>query len=112
MSQRCKWHWGPRADTRCNSGWRSTDRMFGKFNEELEALRSWRLERGRTHVVMESTGPYWKPIFQHSGRQPCGGAGQQVKARRGHKTDWQDCAGLTDFCLSCGPQINFTIQNQ
>jgi len=22
--------------------------------------------------------------------------GEQVKARRGHKTDWKDCAGLGD----------------
>jgi transposase len=41
----------------------SEKRLFGTFNADLEALRSWLLERGCTHVVMESTGPYWKPIF-------------------------------------------------
>ncbi len=38
-------------------------RMFGTFNADLEVLRTWLLEHQCTHVAMESTGPYWKPIF-------------------------------------------------
>jgi hypothetical protein len=30
---------------------------------ELEAMKQWLLAAGCTHVVMESTGSYWKPIF-------------------------------------------------
>ena len=36
----------------------SEKRLFGTFNADLGALRIWLLDRGCTHVVMESTGPY------------------------------------------------------
>jgi transposase len=29
----------------------------------LIALRNWLLERGCTHVAMESTGVYWRPVY-------------------------------------------------
>jgi transposase len=29
----------------------------------LEGLRQWLKAEGVTHVVMESTGPYWAPMF-------------------------------------------------
>src|SRR4051794_29324761 len=38
-------------------------RRFGTFNEDLERLRLWLEDEGCTHAVMESTGSYWKPIF-------------------------------------------------
>jgi len=38
-------------------------RKFLSLNNELEQLREWLHETGCTHVVMESTGSYWKPIF-------------------------------------------------
>ena len=38
-------------------------RKFLTLNQELERLREWLHENGCTHVVMESTGSYWKPIF-------------------------------------------------
>jgi len=74
-------------------------RMFGTFNTDLEALRSWLLENQCTHVVMESTGPYWKPIFNilEDSVVVILANGEQVKARRGHKTDWKDCVGLADL---------------
>ncbi len=74
-------------------------RLFGTFNEDLKTLRCWLLERGCTHVVMESTGPYWKPIFNilEGALVVILANGEQVKARRGHKTDWKDCAGLADL---------------
>jgi hypothetical protein len=37
--------------------------MFGTINAELEALREWLQEQGCTHIAMESTGPYWRPVF-------------------------------------------------
>ena len=48
---------------------------------------------------MESTGPYWKPIFNilEAAIVVVLANGEQVKARRGHKTDWKDCAGLADL---------------
>lgn len=37
---------------------------FGTFHDELQRLRDWLLERGCTHVAMESTGVYWMPVYQ------------------------------------------------
>jgi hypothetical protein len=30
---------------------------------DLEALRDWLRERGVSHVAMESTGVFWKPVY-------------------------------------------------
>lgn len=38
-------------------------RRFGTMMSELEQLRDWLVRENCTHVVMESTGSYWKPIF-------------------------------------------------
>jgi transposase len=38
-------------------------RRFGTTAQELLALRDWLEERGVTHVAMESTGLYWKPVY-------------------------------------------------
>jgi transposase len=36
---------------------------FGTMTVDLLALSDWLLEAGITHVAMESTGEYWKPVF-------------------------------------------------
>jgi transposase len=38
-------------------------RTFGTMTAELLALGDWLAEGGVTHVAMESTGVYWKPIW-------------------------------------------------
>lgn len=38
-------------------------RSFGTMSEDLLALREWLLAAGCTCVAMESTGSFWKPIF-------------------------------------------------
>ena len=37
-------------------------RHFGTMTADLEALRDWLLELGVSHIGMESTGVYWKPV--------------------------------------------------
>jgi transposase len=37
-------------------------RSFGTMRQDLAALRAWLLEKGVTHVGMEGTGVYWRPI--------------------------------------------------
>lgn len=71
-------------------------RKFGTFNADLEALRAWLAEEGCTHAVMESTGPYWKPVFNvlEGSVTIVLANGQDVKGRKGHKTDWADCRWL------------------
>ena len=75
-------------------------RKFGTFNAELNRLRQWLLESSCTHVVMESTGSYWKPVYavlEDSGIKVILANGEDVKARRGHKTDWNDCQFLANL---------------
>ncbi len=38
-------------------------KTFGTTTLGLESLKSWLIERNATHVAMESTGIYWKPVF-------------------------------------------------
>ena len=75
-------------------------RKFGTVRHELEALRKWLQAEGCTHVVMESTGVYWKPVLnvlendpQYSLRILLANP-QQVKAVTGHKTDPHDARWL------------------
>lgn len=44
-------------------GYQSFLKKFGTTLAELEALTAWLLGLGITHVAMESTGVYWKPVF-------------------------------------------------
>lgn len=72
-------------------------RRFSTINEDLERLRQWLAEQGVTHVAMESTGSYWRPIHNvlDDGRLEIVLANsQQVKNLRGHKTDANDARWL------------------
>jgi hypothetical protein len=37
-------------------------RSFGTMSDDLQQLSEWLAEHGVTHVAMESTGSYWKPL--------------------------------------------------
>lgn len=37
---------------------------FSTFHDDLEAMRDWLKEMGVTHVAMEATGEYWKPVYE------------------------------------------------
>lgn len=68
-------------------------RQFSTFNQELKQLGDWLLSVQCTHIAMESTGSYWKPLFNllESHFTILLVKPEQVKARKGHKTDWLDC---------------------
>src|SRR5919201_1079299 len=38
-------------------------RSFGTTTAAIEELSAWLREGGITHVAMESTGVYWRPVF-------------------------------------------------
>src|SRR5207245_10479349 len=42
---------------------RKEKRRFGTFTHDLLQLADWLGESGVTHVAMESTGVYWKPVW-------------------------------------------------
>lgn len=71
---------------------RTQKRRFGTIVSELESLRDWLKQEGVTHVVMESTASYWKPVFNvlEADLQVYLANPQEVKNRKGHKTDDKD----------------------
>jgi transposase len=77
---------------------REEARKYGTNTASLQQLRDWLSSRGCTHVVMESTGAYWKPIFnvleETPGMQVVLANAQQVRNLRGHKTDPSDSRWL------------------
>lgn len=71
-------------------------REFSTFNTDLEAMKRWLVQAGCTHVIMESTGPYWKPVFNilEDSLAVCLANAEDVKGRKGHKTDRRDAKWL------------------
>jgi transposase len=67
-------------------------RTFGTTTRELLSLREWLLSEGCTHVAMESTGVYWKPVYAileggEGGLEIVVANAQHVKKVPGRKTD-------------------------
>jgi len=79
--------------------WHQEKQTFGTMTMDLLQLSDWLLGHGVTHVAMESTGEYWKPVFnilennleiilvnaQHSSKVP------------GRKTDQGDAEWLAEL---------------
>lgn len=69
-------------------------RRFKTFTANLLALGSWLKATGVTHVAMESTGVYWKPVYsvleEVGGLQLIVGNAQHMKNVPGRKTDQKD----------------------
>lgn len=81
-------------------GRRQQTRSFGTTTAELKELRDWFLSLSVTHVAMESTGSYWKPIFnllEESGVEVMVVNAAHVKAVPGRKTDVNDAQWLADL---------------
>src|SRR5579863_3051927 len=75
-------------------------RSFGTTTRELVQLRAWLLGEGCTHVAMESTGVYWKPVYAvlEGGELEILVANpQQVKKVPGRKTDVKDAEWIADL---------------
>src|SRR4051795_4046980 len=74
-------------------------RTFGTMTDDLLALGDWLAEGGCTHVAMESTGVYWKPIYNllESRFTLLLVNAQHSKAVPGRKTDVRDCEWIADL---------------
>jgi transposase len=88
---------------RVGARWQTT-RTFRTFYGDLLAMARWLVvERGVTHMAMESTGPYWWPVY--SALREVGGPGvtievvnaAHVKAVPGRKTDVKDSQWLAEL---------------
>ncbi len=74
-------------------------RTFGTFTHELLALADWLAEQQVTHIALESTGVYWKPIWNLLEDRfalllvnP-----RHIKAVPGRKTDVHDAEWLAEL---------------
>jgi transposase len=74
-------------------------RTFGSTTRELVSLREWLQSEGCTHVAMESTGVYWKPVYAilEGAFQMVVANAQQVKKVPGRKTDVKDAEWIADL---------------
>jgi len=74
-------------------------RTFPTMSENLEALAGWLQGLGVTQVAMESTGVYWKPVYNLlDGRFAILVVNaEHVKALAGRKTDVQDAERIADL---------------
>jgi transposase len=80
-----------------------TKRRFSTMTKGLLQLRDWREENDCKEVVMESTGVYWKPIYNILGDYAniTLANARQVKNLPGRKTDVSDSEWLAQMPL-CG----------
>lgn len=76
-------------------------KVYGTFRMDLIRMRVWLKQLRVTEIAMESTGVYWRPIWNVLEEQgferlllvnPV-----QVKALRGRKTDGRDCRRIAEF---------------
>jgi transposase len=74
-------------------------RTFSTMTVDLLGLSDWLLVCGCTHVAMESTGDYWKPVFNmlEGTCEVLLVNAQHVKAVPGRNTDVKDAAWLAEL---------------
>jgi transposase len=84
-------------------GLKQETREFGATTRSLTELKEWLEREGITHVAMESTGVYWKPVYHVL--EPSGITVWIVNARHikyvpGHKTDKRDSKWICKLLLA------------
>jgi len=74
-------------------------RTFGTMTDDLLALVDWVVAAGCTHVAMESTGSYWKPLYNllEGVLEVLVVNAARIKAVPGRKTDVRDCEWIADL---------------
>src|SRR5690242_20262180 len=75
-------------------------RSVGTMTSDLLALADWLVSQGVTHVAMESTGVYWKPVynlFEGYDFTLLVVNAQHMRAVPGRKTDVKDAEWIADL---------------
>lgn len=72
---------------------------FGTMTAELLELSDWLMERGVTHVAMESTGEYWKPVYNilENNFEVMVVNAQHISKVPGRKTDQKDAEWIAEL---------------
>jgi transposase len=83
-------------------GIKTVTKSFSSFTSSLIKLKKWLKKQGVTHIAMESTGVYWKPVFNVLGDdfKILLVNARHVKNVPGHKTDKKDSKWLAKLLLS------------
>lgn len=79
--------------------WHKEIRRFGTLTDELLVLADWLRAGCVTHIAMESTGVYWKPIFNilESDFEVLLVNAQHIKFVPGRKTDVKDAQWIAEL---------------
>jgi transposase len=74
-------------------------RTFGAMTDDLLRLADWLTSVGCTHVAMESTGVYWKPVYNllEGAVEVLVVNARHIKAVPGRKTDVKDCEWIAEL---------------
>ena len=75
-------------------------RTFSSMTEDLRRMSAWLESEGISHVAMESTGSYWKPVFnllEESGIEAMVVNAAHIKAVPGRKTDVRDAEWIAEL---------------
>ena len=74
-------------------------RTFGTMTYELEELRDWLEQEGVTHVGMESTGVYWRPVYAvlEGHFELIVGNARHIRNVPGRKTDVKDAEWIAEL---------------
>jgi transposase len=77
-------------------------KSYSSFTSSLIKMKKWLKKHGITHIAMESTGVYWKPVFNVLGDdfEILLVNSRHVKNVPGHKTDKRDSKWLAKLLLS------------
>lgn len=77
-------------------------KSFTAFTSSLIDLRDWCKSEGVTHIAMESTGIYWKPLFNilEEDFEIILVNARHIKNVPGHKTDKKDSIWISKLLLS------------
>jgi transposase len=78
---------------------RKETRTFSTMTDDLLALSAWLTECGLTHIATESTGEFWKPLYQllEGSFTILVVNAQHIKAVPGRKTDVRDAGWIADL---------------
>ena len=78
---------------------RKETRTFSTLSDDLHALANWLAEQGVSHVAMESTGVYWKPLYNVlDGRfEVLVVNADHIKKVAGRKTDVSDAEWIAEL---------------
>ena len=83
-------------------GIKTETRSYDAFTESIQQLRDWLKSLGITHIAMESTGVYWKPVYNilEEDFEIVLVNAQYLKNIPGNKTDKKDSRRIAKLLLA------------